>query len=55
MGFPLHSPEGDPALWFNSGINDPETATLIERDITGDKGFQVAREGLLISPLEDRG
>jgi hypothetical protein len=55
MGFPLHSPESDPALWLNSGVNDPETATLIERYIIGDKGFQVAREGLLISPPEDRG
>jgi hypothetical protein len=55
MGFPPHGPESDPALWLNSGVNDPETATLIERYILGDKGFEVAGEGLLIGPPENRG
>jgi len=31
MGFPLHSPESNLALWFNSSLNDLETAMLIER------------------------
>ncbi len=55
MGFSLHSPESNLALWFNSSLNDLETAMLIERYIIGDKGFQIARETLLISPLENRG
>jgi hypothetical protein len=41
MGFPLHSPESNLALWFNSSINDLETAMLIERYIIGDKGFSI--------------
>jgi hypothetical protein len=54
MRFPLHSPESDLTLWFNSNLNDPETAMLIERYIFRDKGFQVAREPLLICQLENR-
>jgi hypothetical protein len=55
MGFSLHSPESHLALWFKFGFNDLETTMLIERDISGDKGFQVAGETLLIGPLENRG
>src|SRR5205823_13732472 len=47
MEFPLHRPESHLALLFNSSLNDLEAAMLIERDILGDKGFQVAREALL--------
>ncbi len=41
MGFPLHRPESELALWFHASINDLETAMLIERDIMGTKGFQI--------------
>jgi hypothetical protein len=55
LGFPLHRPERNLALWFNSSLNDLESAMLVERDIFGDKGFQIAKETLLISPLENGG
>jgi hypothetical protein len=50
----LHGPESNLDLWFNSDINHLETAMLIEQHIIGGKGFQIAREGLLISPLQNR-